>query len=652
LTSTFESPLRCCFRDRSLKEIHMDKLQQRTRAHGGWALAALAAAALAGCTGGGDGSSSTVATAPTAGCSSGDAAECGALMVALTDADGDFVSYSVDVQSITLKRPNGASVEMLPAATRVDFAQLTDLSDLVSVATLEPGDFVGGTIRLDFSNAEIYVESSGQMVQANVVDEDGQPLGVTDLEIQLSDRNHLVITRGRTAFLSLDFDLEGSNAVDLGESPPVVTVSPFIAADVAPVDQKNLRLRGQLVDVDTAASSYTVDLRPWQRKTGNHGRVTVHTTGDTSFEINGATSMGAAGLATLDALPAGTLTVAFGTLDTSSREFTAAAVNAGDSVSGERFDAVQGSVVARSGDQLTVKGAFAVGPGFDARFRRTVLVNVGAGTKVLKAGSGDELDSGAISVGQSVVAFGTLTLPASSADVASLDATAGRVRLLATQLRGTVNSLVPGQLDLKLKSIDRLGIEMFDFSGTGQTAAVDADPADYEVATGMLGLSSLGADEAVKVLGFVTPFGAAPPDFDGRTVVDRRDLRSTLSIGWTATGTTAPFSSMDATGGLVLDLSNPSIGNRHFLNAGMHLADLLTLPASPTIVPDTVHAVFGLWEPGHIELFTDFGEFVTALAEKLGGGSAAVSFTASGRYDEGSNVLTASRISVYFAATN
>ena len=628
----------------------MERLEQCTRVCRGWSIVALVATSLAACSGGGGGSSPAASTGT--GCSSGSSAECSSLMVALSDADGDFVSYSVDVQSIALRRTNGSTVEMLPATTRVDFAQLTDLAELVSVATLAPGDFAGGTIRLDFSNAEVFVESGGQMVQAKVVDENGQALGVTDLEIQLSDRNHLVITRGRAAFLSLDFDLAASNTVDVGQSPPVVTVRPFIVADVAPVDQKDLRLRGTLIDVDTTASTYTVDVRPWQRKTGNHGRIPVHTTADTSFEINGTGAVGADGLAALDALPAGTLTVAFGTLDTASGEFTAATVNAGDSVSGERLDAVQGSVVARSGDRLTVKGAFAVGPSFDARFHRTVLVDVGADTKVLKAGSEDVLDAGAISVGQNIVAFGTLTLPASTTDLPSLDATAGRVRLLATQLRGTVNSIVPGQLDLKLSSIDRLGIEMFDFGGTGQTAGVDADPADYEVSTGTLSLSSLGANEAAKVRGFVTPFGAAPPDFEGRTVVDRRDLPSTLSIGWTTSGTTAPFSSMDATTGLVLDLTNPGIGSRHFLSTGLQLIDLLELPASPTIVPDTVHAVFGLWEPGHVELFTDFSEFVTALAEKLGSGSAAISLMASGRYDEGSSVLTANRIAVYFAATN
>ena len=54
-------------------------------------------------------------------------------------------------------------------STRIDFAQLTELSDLLAVATLAPGDIVGGTIRLDYGNAEVFVESGGQVVRANVV---------------------------------------------------------------------------------------------------------------------------------------------------------------------------------------------------------------------------------------------------------------------------------------------------------------------------------------------------------------------------------------------------------------------------------------------------------------------------------------------------
>jgi hypothetical protein len=109
----------------------MDTLLQRSRAafRSSWMIA-LTLAGLAGCSGSD--------SEPTAGNPPAPTSDTGTLLVSITDADGDFVSYSVDVLSVTLERRGGGTVEVLPAATRIDFAQLTDLSDLLAVATLAP----------------------------------------------------------------------------------------------------------------------------------------------------------------------------------------------------------------------------------------------------------------------------------------------------------------------------------------------------------------------------------------------------------------------------------------------------------------------------------------------------------------------------------
>ena len=462
----------------------------------------------------------------------------------------------------------------------------------------------------------------------------------------------MVITRGRAALLALDFDLAASHDVNLAGSPPVVTARPYIVAEIEPVAEKELRLRGALVSTDVAANSYTVDVRPWFRPDGAHGRVTVHTTASTSFEIDGVPATGTSGLTALAAKPAGTMTVAFGTLSTQERRFTAEIVHAGDSVSGERVDAVHGNIVARDGNQLTVKGGFAVRRDRVARLHRTVLVNVGPNTTVLKTGAfGTVLDANALSVGQHIVAFGTLAEPATDATPATFDATNGRVRMLPTHLHGAVNAAVPGQINLDLRGIDRLGIDLFDFGGTGVTAAQDANPADYEVATGTLALANVTPGETVRVVGFARPFGSAPADFEGRTVVDYREPPALLGIGWGTSGTTAPFLSMGANG-LVLDLDNPSIGARHALLVGMRQVDLLTLPTSPTLAPPTTgRALYGISVGRDIRLFTTFAEFSTELAATLAGGRPALALTASGSYDAASTTLHATHIAVHFAGT-
>ncbi len=601
--------------------------------------------------------SSTDTSNTTASCNPADAStasECGELLVAVTDADGDFVSYVVDVLSVSLQRADGASVEMLPAATRVDFAELSTLSELLASALVAPGDIAGGSIRVDYSNAEIYVESGGGVVLAEAVDDTGAKLGIVDLNIELDDREQLVITRGTTAFLSIDFDLSASHDVDLGFAPARVTTRPYLSAEVRPLDEKELRVRGPLVDVDTAAGTYEIRVRPWHRRDGDFGTLTVYTTPTTEFEIGDAVYTGAPGLEALAALARGTLTVAFGTLDVSSRQFTAEIVHAGDSVGGDRFSAVHGNVVARSDDTLTVKGALAVHRDRPAHYRRTVIVEIGDGTRVSKVGDSQAtLDKDDISVGQRIVAFGQFMNPQVASDdplgpdiALILDATQGRVRMLVTHLHGTVNSYVAGQLNVRLRGIDRLGIDLFHFAGTGINPMSDANPLDYEVATGTLALDALEVDKPVRVFGFVSPFGEAPPDFTGRTVVNHRDIPAALGIGWGLAGTAVPFSSMNPTG-LVLDMSNPQIGGRHHLLLGRELVDLFDLPGPATIAPAGTRGLYGIWEPGHIEQFADFAAFHDELVNRLGAGSNAQALAAYGTFDESSLTLSARKVFVH-----
>ena len=123
-------------------------------------------------------------------------------MIGLTDADGDFLSYTVDVLSLKLERRNGSVIEVLPNQTRIDFAQYVDLMEFFTVATVPPGDYVTGKIRLDYSGAEVFVEASGTAKKANVVDTDGTILGQTELAIKLADRDHLAVRKGLPSLLT------------------------------------------------------------------------------------------------------------------------------------------------------------------------------------------------------------------------------------------------------------------------------------------------------------------------------------------------------------------------------------------------------------------------------------------------------------------
>ncbi len=94
---------------------------------------------------------------------------------------------------------------------RVDFADLVDVTEFVTAATIPNGNYVAATLRLDYSDAEVSVEVDGVPTPASVVDENGDSLGVVDLELTLDNANHVVVAAGTPALLQIDFDLAATH---------------------------------------------------------------------------------------------------------------------------------------------------------------------------------------------------------------------------------------------------------------------------------------------------------------------------------------------------------------------------------------------------------------------------------------------------------
>ena len=620
----------------------------------------LLAALLLGACGGGAGTTGNTSPPVNTACVPSDpatASECGTLILGLTDADGDFLSYALDVTQVTLERADGAIVNVLPNSTRIDFSQYVDLTEFVSVATVPPGIYVAGTIHLDYSTAEVFVEDNGAARAATVVDADGNPLTQTSLKIMLSDRDQLAITRARAALLTLDFDLDASHTVDLSATPAVATAEPFIVAEIDPVDTKDFRVRGRLIETNADEMYYDVALRPFHEVANDFGRMRVNVLDATDFEVDGTAYMGAEGLRALEAAGQGTLTVAKGTLNVAQREFTANTVLAGDSVPGNGRDAVKGNVISRFDNELTVRGGTVIlsdATGTSRSFfRDDVTVTVGPDTLVYKTVDSDRplgapvrlLDIGAISVGQAVTIRGTVVV--NDEQGVHIDATSGAVLMHLTHISGIWNTLLPEQADIELHAIDRRRAQVFDFTGTGTSPATDADPANYEVSTGPLAFVTDPTGQPVAFYGYPNEFGLAPPDFDARTVVDFGDVRSAVGVGWGAEGTTAPFLMMDGTG-LLLDNNNPDIGERHYIKQGPVLIDLTTLDSDTLIAPrESGRKLFTVKTSDSLQLYADFDDFVAALSQELNGFSAARSMYARGQYNADTNVFTAYKIFVY-----
>jgi hypothetical protein len=429
----------------------------------------------------------------------------------------------------------------------------------------------------------------------------------------------------------------------------MVTVKPTIVASVVPAESKELRVRGTLASVNAADSSYVINVRPFREAAMNSGTLTVLTTAQTQFELNGTAYTGAAGLTALATLPTGTITAAFGTLKTSDHSFTATRVLAGSSLESSSQDALVGSVIARTGNTLTVHGATLQRHDDDDRFMvADVKVTVGTNTAVTRAGDMPSvLTHQAISVGQRVSVFGTATTD--SASVTSVDATAGRVRMELTSLWGYFLSSGTGITNVKLQAIDGRAASGYDFAGTGPGTAQDADPASYEVRTSTLPVTAIATNAATRYSGFVTAFGAAPPDFDARVLIDFTNTAAELRINWKEPGTATPFVSA-AAAGIVVDLASSSLGGQHLVRTGPQVTDLKTLTGNTSIAPGSATAqVFAIHADGsdhEVKTYTVFAEFVTDLNTRLTAGKKLDALWARGQMNATTNVFTATQLIV------
>ena len=618
-------------------------------------LCALGALTLAACGSGSSQSSvssappSSVSTAPQA-CSG-----CGTAMVSLTDAPGDFVSYIVNVDSLTLTRSDGTVVQTVPVTTQVDFAQLVNLSEIVSADQIPAGHYVSAALTLDYTGATIVIDTASGNVTVPAADilngATGQPLtGKVTVKLSLSSGDQLIVSPGIVSSLALDFNLLASNTVDLTANPPTVTVNPVLTASLAPDTTKQIHVRGPLVSVSASGSDYVISVRPFLDDSDTTGQFTVATTGSTTFVINGQSYTGSAGLTQLASEASGTLTSAYGVWDRSTNTFTASQVLVGSNVEGMAANAVQGTVLARNGDTLTVGDGLVFGPqpmsmqmGFN--FEKQVTVTVGTGTAVIEPGQSGTFTASDISVGQKVRISGAYSTGTSGE--ATLDATSGTALLLPTTGVGLLSASGNGSATVSLQSLGDVPASSLNFAGTGATSQQDASAAAYVISLPASVAVSAATGSPVGFTGFVTPFGSAPPDFAASTWLDYSQARTVFGAWWGSPGITAPFATLTGSE-LLLSQATLKASARDLIRIGGLTIDPTTLSGGLALLPDTAGAdqSFAIVH-AKSETVDDFGSFndlATALATDLNGTTAVTEVMAEGSYATGA--LTADHVIV------
>jgi hypothetical protein len=609
-------------------------------------LAVLAfAAALSAC-GSGSSSSVPVTTTGTGTTSTPSSTDCtqptssdtdGCTYVNITDAPGDFLTYTVDVTGITLKRKDGTVVNVLPQTTTVDFAQYSDLDEFLTLADMPLGTYTSGSITLDYSSADIEVQdSSGNAVKVAPVDTNGKPITTLTLQVEMGSSGELILVPGVPKVFQVDFNLTASNVVDLTDD--TVTVQPFLVTSIDPDFDNQIRVRGPLNSVDTADDSFKLGLRPFNENGGDYGFMGILTTSTTVYNINQTPYQGSAGLAALSAAGITTAVVAKGSYDFTTHRFVAAEVDAGSSVPGGTLDAAEGVVLSRSGNSVVLRGATLYRVGQTATFRDDVAVTLGSGTKVHEEGSPKQsFGIGDISVGQRLRVFGTLT--DTNPNALALDASAGFASLRLTRFDGTVVTAPNGSgnaitMAVDVQYMEGRPVSLFDFTGTGSV------PTAYVISMPSM-ISGIGVNDPVRLWGFVTPFGSAPPDFTETTVADYVNARSDLLVAWKRPGSTEAFTSLNVFSGIVVNTATTPAP----LVADIGQGGIVTaVAASPTVKAGL--GLFAILQDGVVTVHVTYSEFISDLDSRLGAGAKVDLVFARGGYKGSDNTLKAADVAV------
>ena len=635
----------------------------------------------------------------------------GSAVVTLTSTPSTdtFLAYRVGLVSVQLQGSNGRnSVNLLPAGTTVDLARLVNLSEVISSSSsVKTGTFTQAVVTLDYTSAQIiYDNGTPEGVALTPLGASGQALGRVTLTLLLDPSSQMSVAAKSTTRLSLDFNLAASNVVN--PTAKTVSVMPLMAASSVPIDSKTVRIRGPIGgNVNTTNAWYSSGIMPFDFSTAEGGSLGVTPTTGAIYEINGVPSSGTTGLTQLGSLSAGTMVEAFGTMTTSTStsnslfnnnntttptetcsdgttpetlngvltcadgsalestntgttgtgtittvSFSATQVLAGSSVQGGGFDRVSGIVTGRSGDTFTIDDAtLLTTTGANSLIIGTTTVTVGPNTLVTEFGEAtpDTTGIAQISVGSLVYAFGTASAVTTTS--ATLDASAGRVRVGQTTASGVVTAQGSSgaTLTLNLSQLGGRSAAALDFAGTGSTGH-DATAPAYVVSTGTADLANASAGQPVQVTGYPAPFGQASSagDFTEQSLfLDYTTINAVLALDWT--GTSTPFTSMN-TAQLQLDAQNVGIGTRHMIQIGAQTFNIIG-GTDPLIQPSQTsgNTVFTIGHSvsGSYESFNTFAAFVTQLQAELTGSVVATGITALGQYASASYTFTASSITLF-----
>ena len=598
----------------------------------------------------------------------------GTPVITFSTTPGPFTAYIVEIDQILLTRTDNTPVYPLLQPQIVDFTKLNDMPELFGAPAILEGTYTSASITLNYglstyqTAAQIFVNVNGVSVPVSPVDTTGTgtAAGSVTYTVKFDPAHPLVIKNGVSTPIDFNFDLSASSSLNTGPSPAQLTVRPFISASTVPNYTKPMRARGVFVTTDTANNNFTMNARSFFDTQGTPvGAITVQTDANTAYNVNGVIYQGAAGLAAIKALQINTIIEAYGTLgnlNSVTPSFVATQVYAGIAVENLLADRITGTVASISGNTVHIHGAeiesrcVSIPIGVQVSFADDYPVTI-ANTTIVTVDGRPDLGTVPIqnlSVGQQVDMEAIATLINCGAVQPTADATNGLIRLTPTTGWALLNPAPASGISADVVTLGGFQPEVLTFTGTGSATGADSDPAAYAIDTAGLDTSALATNALFRFDGYVTPFGAAPPDFTATSVIAGSATDQVLTVEWAGTGTTAPFTSRSASG-LVVNIAGGNLAGPHFVQTGplynqtsSTTIDLTSPLVNPTIVPDTTqNSEFAVGNPTSttgLTVANDFDSFQSALNVAVNGTNTIQKLVAVGKYNQATNTFTAYRI--------
>ena len=615
----------------------------------------------------------------------------GTPVITLTAQRGHFTSYIVTIDEIEMTRKDGTVIQLPIVSQRVDLANLGNFAQLLGAPALGIGTYVSATFFIDYSAAAVYVDDNGTSYAGVLTDGSTATTPTVDtITVKFDPNNPLVISNQVSATVNFNIDLDASNTIDypgLATTIPIV-VHPIATVTANPTYSQPVFARGLFVFVDKNKGQFTFNSRPLHDVLDNPvGAITATPSATTYWNINGVTYIGADGLTALAKLESLTdlLQIAavgpapgsgvspWSDLTGITPGFTPTQVYVGTSLESTIEDHIVGWVSGISTSSgtttLTVQNAAETDRIGDYGFSSTATVTVGSSTVVsidgVNPATAPTLSD--ISVGQLIDVSGQVTDTTNTFNPASLDATAGQVRLQPTSIWGTLVSGTTSSAIIDLQWIQGFEVTSSDisFTGTGASGA-DATAANYDVNTatttgGATDESTTAAGTLLNIVGLANTFGAGPPYFNATTVAAATTLPQRLILEYTEAasnaGSTAPFSSISGTA-LVVNLADSNLtasGTVHVAQVGPQTTDVVaagtqngytTLQLIPAAT-GTVSFTAGNTTNGQA-IFFDPTSFATQVQTDLTSIGAVQKIVADGQYNATTGTFTATNIEVVF----